>query len=140
LDKRLHDWQLLGSLLDLHDAVEASVAHHLHVGDADVGEQPPALLVLDEEAGEALQHIGIAAAIPAEEDLVGPEDARHAVGRHATMTEYVEIVIPELILDEERHHWSHRAQEAPCVADRVEREIADDVGSLIVFAHLVARR
>ena len=140
MNKRLHDGQLLGSLLDLQHAVEAGVAHHLHVGDADVGEQMLTLLVLDKEAGEAFQHVGIVAAIPAEEDLVGAEDARHTVGRYAAVAEYVEIVIPELILDEERHHRSHRAQKAPCVADRVKREIANDVGSLIVFAHLIARR
>ena len=52
MNKRLHDGQLLGSLLDLQYAVEAGVAHHVHVGDADVGEQMLTLLVLDKEAGE----------------------------------------------------------------------------------------
>ena len=56
------------------------------------------------------------------------------------MLEDMQIVIPELILDEEGHHGPHRAQEAAGIGNRVQRQIAHDVGTLIVLAHLVARR
>ena len=49
-----------------------------------------------------------------------------------------EVVVPELILDEERHAGTHQSQEASCVAGGIKRQIADDVGSLVVLAHLIA--
>ena len=139
LDEGFHQGQLFAGLLDLQHSVEACVAHHFYVLDAQRSEQQLALLVLHEEGGEARQHLGIVAAVPLEEHLVLAEDARHAVGGHATVLQHVEVVVPEFILDEEGHHRSDRAQEAAGIAHRVERQVADDVGALIVFSHLVAR-
>ena len=82
---------------------------------------------MDKEAGEAFQHVGIAAAIPPKKDLVRTEDTRHTVGRHAAMTKDMEIVIPELILDEECHYWTDGAQKAARIAYGIKGEIADDV-------------
>ena len=55
------------------------------------------------------------------------------------MFQNVEVVVPELILNEECHHGSNRAQEATGIAYGVERQVADNVGALIVFPHLIAR-
>ena len=135
----LHDGQLLAGLLDLQHAVEAGVAHHPHVLDAQGAKQQLALLVLHKEGGEARQHLGIAPSVPLEEHLVPAEDARHAVGGHTAVLQHMQVVVPELILDEERHHRAHRAQEAAGVAHGVERQVAHDVGARIVLPHLIAR-
>ena len=55
------------------------------------------------------------------------------------MAQDVHVVVPELILDEERHHRSDGTQETACVAHRVERQVTHDVGSLVVLTHLIAR-
>ena len=90
--------------------------------------------------GEAVEHAAILPSVPAEEHLVGPEDGADAVGGYASVFEYVQVVVPELVLDEERHLGTYKAEEAPGVGDGVEGEVADDVGALVVLAHLIARR
>ena len=67
------------------DAVEAGVAGDIDVGDAYVGEELTALLVLYEEVGKALEDVGIGLAIPTEEDLVGTEDAADTIYGDATL-------------------------------------------------------
>ena len=99
-----------------------------------------ALFVLNKEMGEAVEHLPIATSVPFEKHLTGTEDTRHAIERHLTMLEDMQVVGPELILDEERHDRSHRTQETAGIADGVDRQIAHDVGSLVVLSHLVARR
>ena len=49
-------------------------------------------------------------------------------------------VVPELILYEERHLGLHQTEEACHIARGVHWQIAHNVGTLIVLAHLVARR
>jgi len=122
----------------VEDAVEAGVADDGDVGDADLRQQLAALVVLHVEMGEAPEHVGILTTVPAEEDLVGSEDAGDAIDGDAAMAQDVQVVVPELVLDEERHDGSDGAQEAACVADGVEWQVADDVGTGIVLAHLVA--
>ena len=56
------------------------------------------------------------------------------------MAEDVKVVVPELILDEEGHDRPDRPQETAGIADGVERQVADDVGTLVVLTHLIARR
>ena len=90
--------------------------------------------------GEAVEHAAILPTIPAEEDLPLAEDAAHAIDGHAPVFQDVQVVVPELVLDEEGHLGPYDAQEAPGIGDGVERQVADDVGSGIVLAHLVARR
>ena len=89
---------------------------------------------------KAVQHATILTAIPLEEHLIGTEDARHAIDRHATMLQDMQVIIPELILDKESHHRSHRAQETTRIGDGVQRQIANNVGTLIILAHFIARR
>ena len=97
-------------------------------------------LVLHEEMGEAIQHAPILATIPLEEHLIRTENARHAIHGHIAMLEDMQIVIPELILDKERHDRTYQTQETNGIDGSVQRQIADDVGSLIVLTHLIARR
>ena len=103
-------------------------------------QQLSALLVLYEELSNATQHLAILLAVPAEEYLILTEYARHAIYWHSTMLQNVEVVVPELVLNEECHNRTHSTQEASRVAYCVERQIAYNVGTLIVLAHLIARR
>ncbi len=131
---------MLGGFLNLKHTVESSVAHDIHLRDTDAFEQTLALLVLHEESGEALQHASISPAVPLEEHLPWAEDAAHAIRRDATMRQDMKEVAPELVLDEESHHRAHQAKESDGVQTSVYRHVADDVGSLVVLAHLIARR
>ena len=56
------------------------------------------------------------------------------------MLKNVEVVVPEFILDEEGHHGPYRPKKAAGVAYGVQRQVANDVGSVVVFTHFVARR
>ena len=85
-----------------------------------------------------MEHTAILAAVPLEEYLVGTEDAADAIHGHVPVLQDVQVVVPELVLDEERHHGTDSPQEAARIGNRVERQVADDVGSLVVLAHLVA--
>ena len=136
----LYDRQLLRLLLYLKHTVEARIASNSNAADANLSQQLAALLVLHEEVGEAVEHTAVLASVPAEEDLIRTEDTRHTVDRHVAVLEDVEVVIPELVLDEERHHRTYRTEEADGIDGRVKGQIADDVGTLIVLAHLIARR
>ena len=142
LGEGIHDRHLLlaCALLYLQHAVEARVAGNLHIRYAECGEQFTALLVLHEEPGDAVQHAAIAVAIPAEEHLLRAEDAAHAVYGDVVFLHVCHIVPPELILDEERHLRVYYLEEASDVERSVERQVADDVGPLVVLPHFVSRR
>ena len=56
------------------------------------------------------------------------------------MLQDMEVVVPELVFDEESHHGTHGTQEAAGIGDGIEWQIGDDVGTVVVLAHLVARR
>ena len=89
---------------------------------------------------KALQHRGILTAIPLEEHLIRAENARHTIDRHMTVFQNMQVVIPELVLDEEGHHRTNGPEEAAGVGNRVEWQIGDDVSPLVVFPHLITRR
>ena len=128
---------MLGSLFNLQHTVEAGIAHHGSIGDTNLGQEFLADLVLHKEMSEAIKHATILAAIPLKEHLLGTEDARHAIDRYTTMLQDVQVVVPELVFDKESHHRSDRAQESASVSYCVEWQIGDDVGSLVVLAHLI---
>ena len=55
------------------------------------------------------------------------------------MLQDMQVVVPKLVLDEECHLRTYGSQKAACIANGVEWQIADDVGTLVVLAHLIAR-
>ena len=136
LDKR----QMLGLLLDLQHTVKTGVARDVHIGDAQLRQQLAAGFILHEETSETPEHITVTAAIPAEEHLVGAEDAAHAIHWHSAAFQDVQIVPPELIFDEEGPAGMHQVEKPAGIAPSVEGQIANDVCPLIVFPHLIARR
>ena len=138
LQELLYQRQLSGSILNLQHTVEAGVTHNGHIVNANGGQQLLADVVLHIEPGEALQHMGVLTTIPAEEHLSGTEDAADAIDGNAPMLQDMQVVVPKLILDEERHHGTDGAQEATGIGDGVKGQVADDVGSLVVLAYLVA--
>ena len=138
-NKLFHDGQLLCGLLNLEHTVEARVANHRHTVDAYASQQLLALFVLHEEVREAVQHPSVLTTVPLEEHLIRTEDARHAIHRHTSMLEDMEIVVPELILDEERLHRMYQSEETSSVGNGVERQVADDVSPLVILPDLIAR-
>ena len=120
-------------------AVETGVTDDRDVRDADSTQQFLADLVLYEEMGETLQHVTVLTSVPAEEYLSRTEDAADAIDGYTTVFQDMQVVIPELVLDEERHHGTDGSQEATCIGNGVQRQVANDVGSGIVLAHLIAR-
>ena len=84
--------------------------------------------------------MAVLASIPAEEDLVRAENTADTIHGHIPMLEDMQIVVPELVLDEECHHGSDGSQESACVGNGVQRQVADDVGTFVILAHLIARR
>ena len=84
-----------------------------------------------------MQHPTVLTTIPLKEDLVFTEDARYAIHWHMSVLQDMKIVIPEFILDKERHHGSHRTKEPAGIGDGVERQIGNDVSPLVVLANLI---
>ena len=52
--------------------------------------------------GDAAQTTGITAAVPLEKDLSGAENAADGVDGNAFVVEYVDVVAPKLVFDEDR--------------------------------------
>ena len=136
----LADRQMFSRLLNLEYTVETGISYHIHILDSDAFQQSLAFLILHEETGKTLQYIGITPAIPLEEYLILAEDTAHTIGRNVAMLQDMKEIRPELILDEESHHRTHQAKETDGIQTGIHRHIADDVGTLIVLAHLITRR
>lgn len=51
----------------------------------------------------------------------------------------MEIVVPELVFDEERHDRTHGAKEAACVYHCVDGQVGDDVGTFVILSYLITR-
>ena len=102
--KLLYEGQGTGGALDVQYSVETCVADDGDVVlDVQRGKEVCRLLVLDEEMRDFVEHLGVAAAVPAEEDLVGTEDAADGVHGDSQSLAPLQVVLPELILDEEQH-------------------------------------
>ena len=138
LGELFNDRQLFSLLLDLEHTVETGVASDGHVVETYLIEELLALLVLYVEMGEAFQYLAVLTTVPAEEYLSVAENAGYAIYGYVTMLQDMQVVVPEFVLDEESHFRTYGTQEAACVGDGVEWQVADNVGSLVILAHLVA--
>ena len=88
---------------------------------------------------ETVQYPSILPTIPLEEHLIWTEYARHTIDGHIPMFQDMQVVIPELILNEESHHGTHQSQETTGIRNRIQWEVSDDVRPFIVFPDLIAR-
>ena len=118
--------------------VEAGITHHRDIRDTDLPQQFPADLVLYEEMRKTVQHPSVLPTIPLEEYLIRTEDARHTIDGHIPMLQDMEVVIPELILDEERRHRTHQSEKTDGIDRSIQRQVADDIRPLVVFPDLIA--
>ena len=53
------------------------------------------------------------------------------------MLQDMQIVVPEFVLDEESHHGTNRTQEPAGIGHRVDGQVGDNVGTLVILAHLI---
>ena len=118
--------------------VEACITNDCHIMNTYLAQQFLTDLVLDEEMCKTLQYMSILTSIPLEEHLFRTEDTGHAIYWHITVTKYMKVVIPEFVLDEERHLRTDGTQEAACIGNSVQRQISDNVGTFVVLPHLIA--
>ena len=138
-DETLHNRKLPGRLFNLQNTIETRITRNLRIGDANALQKLHTHFVLHKELGEAAEHPAIVAAIPAEEHLVGSENGTHAIGGHIPVFQDMQEIIPELVFDKECHRGTHQPQEPPRIAHGVDGHVADDIGTLIVFPHLISR-
>ena len=131
--------QLLGSLLDLEHTIEARIAHNRNIVDSNLSQQFFTYFILHKEMGEAIQHWSVLTSIPLEEHLIRAEDAGHAIDGHMTMLQDVQVVVPELVLDEKCHHRTNGPQETTGIGNGIEWQIGDDICAFVVFTYLIAR-
>ena len=137
-EERLDHRYLSRLLGNCRHAVETRIARDVHVIDADGCQQFARLLVLYEEMREALEHVAVLSSVPLEEDLIRSEYRAYAIYRYATMSEDMEVVIPEFILYEERLDRSDGTQEFPGIRDRIDGQITHQVSPVVMFPHLVS--
>lgn len=132
--------QLLGLPAYGHNAVEAGVAYHRYVVDADAGQQFARSFVLHIQVGVGAEHAAEESAVGPEEYLVGAENGRDDVGGNLSSPQLAQVVAPELIFDEDGYRRFQQVEKAAYVARQVKGQVAHQVGQRIVFPHLISRR
>ena len=133
------DVDVLGCPGDLGDAVEARIAGHQHVVETERRQQFLRLLVLHEHHIERLEGLPPHAAVGAEEDRIAPEDGRHDIGADLAAAQFAQQVEPVFVFDEDCDFGAGGVEEPAGVARRVEGQVEDVVGALVVLADLIAR-
>ena len=124
---------------DVDDAVKTGVAGDGDVvGHADARKEFDGKAVLDKKMGDAAQTTGITAAVPLEKDLSGAENAADGVDGNAFAVEYVDVVAPKLVFDEDGHLGMGEFDETARGGGGVEGEVANEVRTFVVFAHFIA--
>ncbi len=90
--------------------------------------------------GEASEHPPEEAAPLAEEALAGTEDGGYEVSGDAAFVEFLEIVAPEFIFDEDGHRGADKVKEFADAAGGVEGEVDDGVDVGVVFSDFESGR
>ena len=86
---------------------------------------------------ELAEHLG--RILESEENLSFPEYAGYAVNSCSPLSHASEEEIPELVFDKDSDFRFDDVEESVGSSLCVERNVADDVGSFIVFPHFVTR-
>ena len=131
---------MFGRTGDLRHAVETCVPGHQHVVESQRGEQFLRLLVLDEHHVEGLQRLSPHPAVGTEEDRIAAENRRDDIGADLAAPQLPQQVEPVFVFDEDGNFGMRRIEEPPGIARRVERQVEDIVGTLVVLADFVTRR
>ena len=97
------------------------------------------MTVLNEQMLEIAQCLGVSLAVPLEEKLVVTENGRYAENLNSAPVQSAQEVGPELILDKESLLYADGVQEPVYVDGSVKRYVADNIGTLVILAYLIAR-
>ena len=128
-------------IVNVNHTVKAGVADDGYIlFHPDAGKEAARNLVLHEKVCDAAQATGVVAAVPAEEHLVGAEDAAHAVDGDVAAVEHIDVVAPELVLNQHKHFGLCCFDKTTYRRGGVERQVAHHIGHIVVLAHFVARR
>src|SRR5699024_8434769 len=138
--EKLHQRQMFGLLTNLQHTVKTGIPHHRDTADTYLRQIAFGAFILHKQMVEVAQHMSVRTAIPLEEYLSAAENGRNAVHRNTALVQFVQIVLPELVLDEECHAGIHDIQELLHIAGLVERQVTDNVCPPIILADLIARR
>ncbi len=138
--EKLHQRQMFSFLTNLQHTVKTGIAHHRDTTDAYFRQIAFGAFILHKQVVEVTQHMSVGTAIPLEEYLSAAENGGNAVHRNTALVQFVQIVLPELVLDEECHTGIHDIQKLLHIAGLVERQITDDVCPPVILADLIARR
>ena len=80
----------------------------------------------------------IALPIPAEKDFLRTKYTADAVNGDSFVVATDKEIAPKFILNQEQRHRMNQTEEAQDVTRSVKRQIAHDVRSVVVLAHLIA--
>ena len=89
---------------------------------------------------EMTEHRAQHTSVGLEECLMFAENARNEISGDLPTVQFLKDVAPELVLHKEGDGRLGDVEESAAFRRRVVRQVADDVGTLVVLAHLVARR
>ncbi len=89
--------------------------------------------------GVVLKHLSVLQPALPEKKLVGTKNGRDQVERNLPQITFVDVVIPEFILDEDRHLRACQIKETSYVPSRIEGQVADNVGQRVIFSYFVSR-
>ena len=132
---------LLSLLLDGNDAIETRVAADGYVlVVTDRCEQTLRLLILHEDMTEVTEHWAQHTAVRLKESLMLAEDARDEISGNLPTIQFLKDIAPELVLHEESENRLGDVEESSALGGLVIRQVANDVGTLVVLAYLIARR
>lgn len=76
---------------------------------------------------EIFQDIAISATVPFKEYLFATENRRHTIYRNTALVKLIQIILPKLIFDKERHARICNIQELLHIPRLIKRQIADNI-------------
>ena len=136
----LHQRKVFRLLTYLQYPVETGISHHCYTENANLRQITFGSLVLYKQMVEIFQDIAIGTAIPFKKHLVAAENRRHTIYRNPALVKLIQIILPKLIFDKERHTRISDIKELPHIPGFIKRQVADNIRSPIMLAHLIARR
>ena len=138
--KHFHQRKVFGLFANLQHTVETSISHHCHTTDTNLRQIAFGGLILHKQMIEIFQHIAISSSIPFKEYLSTTENGRYAIYWNTTFMKFIQIILPEFVLDEERHARVCNIQELLHIPRFIKRQIAYNVRSPVMLAHFVTGR
>ena len=89
---------------------------------------------------EIFQYIAISSTVPFKEYLFATEDRRYTIYRNTAFVKLIQIILPKLIFNKERHARICNIQELFHIPRFIKRQIADNIRPPVMLTHLVTGR